>query len=114
PLRNFERAAQHQAANLRRKTRHYLLQPGRNYGGIATKQPFKGTHSGIEHGVMLLEECDKLAHLGFVGRKFACVLCDLDKAIAIACLLYFREQKVQFDKIDVLDFIRTTVDELPR
>ena len=58
---------------------------------------------------MLLQELDELAHLGFVRRKFARVLGDFDKAIAIACFFHFRKQKIQFDKIDVLDFVSASL-----
>ena len=58
---------------------------------------------------MLLQERDEIAHFGFVRRKFACVLCDFDKAVAVARFFDLRKQKIQFDKINVLDFISTSV-----
>ncbi|TMP92229.1 MAG: hypothetical protein E6L07_12550 [Verrucomicrobia bacterium] len=63
---------------------------------------------------MLLEERDEVAHFGFVGREFARVLGHLDKTVAIPRLLHFRKQEIQFDEIEVLDFISTTLDELAR
>ena len=108
-FRDFERTAQHRAPNLWRKTRHDLFEAGRDHGWIAAKQAFKRVHGRIEHGVMLFQEADELAHLGFVRRKFACVLGDFDKAIAIARFLDFRKEKIQFDKIKMLDFIRASL-----
>ena len=58
---------------------------------------------------MLLQERDELAHFRFVRRKFARVLGDFDKAVAVACFFNFRKQKIQFDKINVLDFISTSL-----
>ena len=60
---------------------------------------------------MLLEEANEFAHLGFVRGKFARVLGDLDKAVAIACFCDLRKQKIQFDKINMLDFISTSFNE---
>ena len=38
----------------------------------------------------------------------------LDEAIAIARFLYFRKEKVQLDKIKMLDLIGAALDELAR
>src|SRR5205823_11060709 len=111
-LRNFERAAQHHAPDLRRETRHDVLKPGCHYRRVAAKQPFEDAHGRIEHSVMTLEELDELAHFGFVRREFARVLGDLYKAVAVARLLDLGKQKIQFDEIEMLDFIRAVLDEL--
>ena len=50
----------------------------------------------------------------FIRRELARVLGHLDKAIAIARFLYFRKEKVQLDKIKMLDLIRAALDELAR
>ena len=62
---------------------------------------------------MLPEKADEVAHVGFVGSKFAGALGNLGKAISIAGLLHFRKQKVEHDEIEVLDFVSATFDELP-
>src|SRR6516162_5264529 len=111
---NFEGATQQLAPNLRRKTRRDVFEAGHNYGWITTKQAFKGIHGWIKHSVMLLQERDEFAHLRFVRCKFACVLGDFDKAVAVLCFFDLRKQKIQFDEIDMLDFISTTFDELTR
>ena len=63
---------------------------------------------------MAFEEIDELAHLRLVRREFARMFGHLDKAIAITRLLHFRKEKVQFDKIKMLDLIRAAFDELAR
>jgi len=113
-FRNFERAAQHRAPDLRWEMRHDVLKPGRDDGRLATKQPFKSAHCWIEYRVMLLEERNELAHLGFIGREFARVLGDLDKTVAIARLFDFGKQEIQFDEIEMLNFISAALNELPR
>ena len=50
----------------------------------------------------------------FIRRELARVLGHLDKAIAIARFLYFRKEKIQLDKIKMLDLIRAALDELAR
>src|SRR3954451_4978942 len=107
-FRNFERTAQQLPSHLWRKTSRDIFEAGRDYCRITAKQALKRVHRWIEHGVMLLQERDEIAHLRFVRRKFASVLGDFDKAIAVARFFNFRKQKIQFDKIDVLDFISTT------
>src|SRR5437867_3641502 len=113
-LWNFERSAQHRPPNLRRETWHDVLKPWSDYGRIPAKQPFENVHGRIEHSLMLLEKRNELADFRFVRREFARELGDLDKAVAIARLLHFGEQKIQFDKVEVLDFISATLDELAR
>src|SRR6266550_2126779 len=101
--RNFERSAQHCAPHLRRKTRHDLFQSGCDRGGVSAKKTFENAYCRIEHGVMLSEKVDEVAHVGFVGSKFAGVFGDFDKAISIARLFHFRKKKVEHDKIKMLD-----------
>ena len=112
--RNFERSAQHCASHLRRKTRHDLFQSGCDRAGVSAKKTFENAYCRIEHGVMLPEKADEVAHVGFVGSKFAGALGNLGKAISIAGLFHFRKQEVEHDKIKMLDFISTAFDELPR
>ena len=88
--------------------------PGVTAVGIAAEQPFEHAHRRIEHGVMLLQELDELAHLGFVRREFARALGDFDEAIAVARFLHFGKEEIQLDEIDVLDFIGAAFDELAR
>ncbi len=63
---------------------------------------------------MLLQERDEVAHLRFVRRKFARVLGDFDEAVAVARFLDLRKQEIEFDEIEMLDFVGATFDELPR
>ena len=62
---------------------------------------------------MLFEEVDELANLGLVRCELASALRHLDETIAVPGLFHFRKQKVQFDKIDVLNFVRAILNELP-
>ena len=63
---------------------------------------------------MTLKESDEFADFGFVRWEFMSVLGDLNEPVGIPRLFYFRKQEIQFDKIDVLDFVGTALDELPR
>src|SRR5215475_9258183 len=111
---NFERATQQLAPNLWRETRRDVFEAGHDYGWIAAKQAFKRIHGWIKYSVTLVKEANEFAHLGFVRRKFACALGDLDKTVAVACFFDLRKQKIQFDKINMLDFISTSFNELMR
>src|SRR5213592_1384033 len=82
--RNLECTAPHRAPHLRWKTRHDFFQSGRNCAGIAAKKRFKDVYRRIEHGVMVLEKIDELAHFGFVPSKFAGALSDFCETIAVA------------------------------
>src|SRR5215467_1485071 len=113
-FRNFERAAQQLTADLWRKTLSDILEAGRHHGRITTKQSFKSTHGRVKHGMMLFQKRDELAHLWFVGRKLARVLGDFDEAVAVARFFDPRKKEIQFDKIDVLNFIGTAFNELSR
>ena len=88
--------------------------PGVIAVGSPQKSAFEGAHRRIEHGVMLFQKIDELAHLGFVRREFARALGDLDEAIAIARFLHFRKEEIQLDEIKMLDLIRAAFDELAR
>ena len=90
------------------------LQARHNHSWIATKQAFKRIHSRVKYRVMFLEKANEFTHLRFVGHKFACVLGNFDKTIAVARFFYFRKQKIQCDKIKMLNFISTTFNELTR
>ena len=68
----------------------------------------------IEDSVMLPKKIDEFAHFGFVRRQFAGAFGDFNKPIAIACFLYFGKQKIENDKIEVLNFIGAAFDELTR
>src|SRR5215469_3483822 len=111
-LRNFERATQQLPPNLWRKTRGDLFEARHDYGWITAKQAFKRIHGRIKYSVMLLEEANEFADLGFVRRKFACLLGDFNKAVAVSCFFDLRKQKIQFDKINMLNFISTSFNEL--
>src|SRR5436190_23001616 len=113
-FRNFECAAQQLAANLWRKTLSDILEPGRNHGRITAKQSFKSAHGRIKHSMMLFQERDELAYFRFVRRKLVRVLRDFDEAVAIARFFDFRKKEIQFDKIDMLDFIGAVFNELSR
>src|SRR5262245_4285944 len=109
---NFERATQQLASNLWRKTRRDVFEARHDYGWITAKQAFKRIHGRIKYSVMLLKEANEFTDLRFVRRKFACVLGDFDKAVAVACFFDLRKQKIQFDKINMLNFISTSFNEL--
>src|SRR4030095_12231598 len=87
---------------------------GRDYGRITAKQPFKSAHGRVKHGMMSFQESDELAHFRLIRRKLASVLGDFDKAVAVARFLDLRKKEIQFDKIDVLDFICPAFNELSR
>src|SRR5437762_10674138 len=112
--RNFKRATAHRTPHLRRKAGHNFFQPGRDRTGIAAKKRLKDIHRRVEDGVMLPKKIDEFAHFGFVRRKFAGALGDFDKPIAIARFLYFGKQKIERDKIEMLNFIGAALDELTR
>src|SRR4051794_38221468 len=95
-FRNFEGTAQQLPSHLWRKTWREIFEAGRYDRRITAKQTPKHVHGWIEHGVMLLQERDKIAHRGFVRRKFASVLGDFDKAIVVARFFNLGEQKIQF------------------
>ena len=63
---------------------------------------------------MIFEKINEFAHFRFARSKFAGVLGNFEKAISISCLLHFRKQKVEHDKIEVLDFVSAAFDELTR
>jgi hypothetical protein len=52
---------------------------------------------------MFLQEADEFTDLGFIRRKFPCMLGDFDKPIAVASFFDRWKEKVQFDKIDMLN-----------
>src|SRR6476469_6256060 len=110
--RNLKRATPHRASYLRRKTRHNFCQARRDRAGIAAKKRFEKVYGRIEHGAMVPEEINELAHLGCVRRKFPGVLSDFGKSIAIARLLHFGKQEIEHNKIEVLDFVSAALDEL--
>src|SRR2546428_8878051 len=112
--RNFERAAPHRTPHLRRKTRHDLFQPRRERAGITAKKCFEDVNRGIQHSMMLSEKIDEVAHLRFVRSKFASALGDFDEPISVARLFHFGKQKIEHDKIEMLDFVSAAFDELTR
>jgi hypothetical protein len=61
---------------------------------------------------MLLEEANEFAHFRFLRGKIARMLRDLDKAVAVACFFDLRKKEIQLDKINVLDFISPSFNEL--
>src|SRR6266536_640006 len=109
---NLKRAAPHRAPYLRRKTRHNFCQARRDRAGIAAKKRFENVYGRIEHGAIVPEEINELAHFGCVRRKFPSVLSDFGKSIAIARFLHFRKQEIEHDKVQVLDFVSAAFDEL--
>src|SRR5689334_7537755 len=111
-FRNFECAAQQLAANLWRKTLSGIFKARRDYRRITAEQSLKSAHRRVKHGMMLFQERDKLAHFGFVRRKLERVLGDFDKAVTVARFLDLRKKEIQFNKIDMLNFIRTAFNEL--
>ena len=110
--RNFERATPHRAPHLRRKARHDFFQAGRNRARVSAKKRFKDAYRRVEDSVMLAKKIDEITDLGFVRSKFAGALGDFDKPIAITRFLYFRKQKIEHDKIEMLNFISAAFDEL--
>ena len=54
---------------------------------------------------MLPEKIDEIAHLGIIGSKITGALGDFDESISITRFLYFRKQKIEHNKIEVLNFI---------
>src|SRR5205807_9814891 len=93
--RNFERSAQHCAPHLRRETRHDFFQSGCDRGGVSAKKTFENAYCRIEHGVMLPEKADEVAHVGFVGSKSAGALGNLGKATWMGGSFHFRKQEVE-------------------
>src|ERR1051325_256121 len=93
-LRNFECATQQLTTNLWRETRRDRLEARRYHIWITAKETFKGIHGWIKHRVMLLEESNEFAHLGFVRRKFPRVLGHFDESVTVACFLDLWKQKV--------------------
>src|SRR5437899_9738051 len=109
--RNFERATPHRAPHLWRKARHDLFQAGSNRARIAAKKRFKDAYRRVEDSVMLAKKIDEFAHLWIIGSKITCALVDFDESILIRRFLYFWKQKIEHNKIEVMNFIGAAVNK---